>query len=274
MPVVVVIFVSALVFAFGNLITVRDNQRQEGLAATRHARTIALAKMVQRYIDEKNGIAPTSITAMAATAGFEDASQFQNSAGPHGEGPFLATYSMDNGVNTYQRVIVYDTPMDGSISAADYLSPAFNKCGATSAGQFGDWCGDDSGSWWIGETLNRIPDELSKERLQQQQTLQKFAKVYSVVVINRQVFPDPGTGDGSAVTLISQLSGYTMTAATCAGTWVWKNVPLTCDDLYTVWGTPRVYNYKNEDFISLYAEAPWKENGQSIVVSSQLDNRR
>lgn len=260
--------------ALAQLVTVRDNQRQESFAESRYTRTTEFAQLVKRYLDERNGVPPANIASLVATPGFEDASQYLNSSGPHGEGPFLFVVPLTRNGNSFHRVIVYDTPIDNSISATDYLSQTFNKCGSTSASQVGDWCGDPQGVWWMTETLDRIPDELAKERLQQQQTLQKFAKAYSFVDVNRQVFPDPGLGNDSAVTLISRLTSYNLTATTCAGTWMWQKVPLSCEDLYTIWGEPRIYNYKNEDQIALYAESPWNEGGQKILVASQLDSRR
>jgi hypothetical protein len=280
MPILVAMLFALFLAGAARLESNRVNASRENMAMSHHVRTTQLAHLVSRYLDERGGVPPTDLAALAATPGYEEARQFLNESGPHGEGPFLYVAALNSSGNTYHRVIVYKPPFDGSITADDYILGSFNKCGTTAANELGPWCGDPQGSWWMTETLSRIPDEISRERLQQQQTLQKFAKVYSSVVVVssqlKQVFPDPGLGNDSAVTLISRLTGYNnaTTAATCFGTWVWQNVPLTCDDLYTVWGTPRIYNYKNEDFISLYAEAPWKEDGLPIVVASQLDSRR
>lgn len=254
--------------------TAQDHTRQEKLAESRHTRTILLAQLVNRYLDERGGIPPASLTALAATPGYESARQFLNASGPHGEGPFLAVYPLNNGTNTYNRVIVYNPPFDGSISATDYLLASKNACGATDASALGNWCGDPKGSYWSVDTLSRISAEVARERTQQQITLKKFAAFYSATYLSPiATYPDPGSGNDSAVTLISLLTGYSLTANTCTGVWNWQGIPLGCEDLYTIWGTPRVYNFKTANWISLYAEAPWQESGQPIVVASQLDNR-
>lgn len=293
MPLIVLFLVTLFLANASRLESTQDASHQEWMVETRHNRTIALAQLVNRYLDERGGVLPANLTltTLAATPGYEDARQYLPISGPQADGPYLAVYPMNDGANTYKRVIVYNPPFDGSIDPADYLLAANNACGTTNASQPGNWCGNPKGSYWMTDTLSRISSEVARERAQQQHTLNKFAKVYSL----NQIYPNPGSGNGSAVTLISLLSGYTMTAATCTGVWTatvipasckdnsasgamactkqWQTIPFTCDDLYTIWGTPRVYNYVTKDLIALYAEAPWQEAGLPIVVAAQLDSR-
>lgn len=269
MPLIVVFLFTLFLASQSRLEMAADNARQEKLAETRHNRTIELAQLVNRFIDERGGVPPASLTALAATPGYENARQFLNVSGPHGEGPFLAVYALNNGTNSYHRVIVYSPPFDGSITTTDYLAAANNACGGTAPSSISPWCGNPKGSYWTIDTLSRISTEVARERMQQQQTLKKFAAVFSV----DQAYPDTGSGDGSAATLISLLSGYTLTASTCTGVWNWQGIPLSCEDLYTIWGTPRVYNYLTSKWIALYSEAPWLESAQPIAIASQLDNR-
>lgn len=274
MPIFVTFLFALYIAASVRLETGRDNTRQEYQAEARHSRTILLADQISRYLDEKGGIPPATLAALAATPGFEETAQFLNTSGPHGNGPYLYSIALTSNGNTYNRVIVYAPPPDGSIDATEYLQATNNACGATGADDPSAWCGNPKGSWWKTETLARIPGELNREREQQQQTLQKIAKYYSV--LTNQEFPKldaPNNVNDSAATLISQLTGYAYTAATCAGVWNWHDIPLTCEDLYTIWGTPRVYNYKTDQYIALYAEAPWLESAQPIIVASQLDSR-
>lgn len=277
MPLIAV-FLLTLFFAWQTQFeTTQDNVRQDRLAETRRNRTILLAQLVNRYLDERGGIPPASLAALAATPGYESATQFINSSGPQGDGPFYAVYALNNGTNTYNRVIVYNPPADGSINTTDYLLAANNACGGTAPSSTSPWCGNAKGSYWTVDTLSRISTEVARERTQQQLTLKKFASLYSA----KQYYPNPVGADGqnngannnSSATLISLLTGYTYTAATCTGVWNWKGVPLACEDLYTIWGTPRTYNYLTQDFISLYAEAPWQESGNPIAIASQLDSR-
>lgn len=274
MPLIVIFLCTLFLAAMNQLATARDADRQDASATTRHNRTITVAQLVNRYMDETGGTPPVSLAALAATPGYAEAHQYVSGT-EQGDGPFLVTYALNDGINNYKRVIVYSTPLDGSISPADYLTAANNACGATAASAAGAWCGNPTGSYWTVDTRSRMSLELARERTQQQLTLAKFAQAYWHYQING-AFPDPGGGNGSAATLISKLTGYTLTAATCTGVWVWATVPLTCDDLYSVWGTPRVYNYINNEFISLYVESPWNEGSGPtvpIVVASALNTR-
>ncbi len=295
MPIIIAVFFFVFFMtSAAQLETANDAARQTDLAATRHSRTVGLAKLVNRYLDEKGGMAPVSLDALIATPGYAEAYQYKIAAGPHGDGPFLAVFPITRGSNTFSRVIVYMPPYDGSISAADYLLAAHNACGTTNASADGPWCGNTKGSYWITDTIDRLSLELSHERLQQQTTLKKFAQIYSTY----QIYPNPGAGDGSAVRLIDLISGYSATAATCTGIWKaqvvtagcstynaksvpmscsaqWADLPLTCEDLYSIWGTPRVYNFLSKDRIALHVEAPWIEEtgGKPYIVASQLDSR-
>ena len=300
MPIFIVVFFFVFFLtSAAQLESTQDAARQTGLAETRHNRTVELAQLVNRYLDEQGGSAPVSLDTLAGTAGYQQALEYKT-GGPHGDGPYLAVFPITREMNTFSRVIVYMPPYDGSISSDDYLLSANNACGATDARVDGPWCGNPKGSYWVTDTINRLSIELSRERLQQQTTLKKFAQLYSTY----QIYPNPGTGDGGAVKLIDLIPGYSpmAKATTCTGIWKaqvatpgcttmaargipmtcsaqWADLPLTCDDLYTIWGTPRVYNFLSQDRIALYAEAgpataPWKdEHNVPYIVASQLDSR-
>lgn len=287
---VIVIFLFAWFFAvLTQLETTHDNTHQENQAELRHQRTVALAHLVNRYLDEQGAIPPADLATIAATPGYEDARQYLN----QGDGPFYVAYPMASGA--YHRIIVYTPPFDKSLSATDYLSAANNTCGNTDASAIGSWCGNTKGSYWITETSARVATEVLRERNQQQQTLKKFAAFYSTY----QIYPDSGAGEGTAVKLIDLLTTPPTSPATCKGIYQanhttklpagckrtsatgeltclqqWAEIPLTCDDLYTLWGGHRSYNFITQDYIALYGEAPWKDtDGKTIAIASQLDSR-
>lgn len=289
MPIVIIFLFVLFLTSASQLEVTQDATRQERTAETRHGQTVALAQLVNRFLDEQGAVPPASLAVIAATPGYEEARQYLN----NGDGPFYVAYPMNGG--TYHRVIVYSPPIDGSLTATTYLQAANNACGSTDPSQSAAWCGNSKGSYWITETSNRISREMLRERIQQQQTLKKFAAIYSI----NQIYPDSGAGEGTAVKLLDLLTTPPASAATCTGVWQannavkltgacqrtsangtltciqqWKDIPLSCDDLYTIWGTARSYNFISKDYIALYGEAPWIDtDGKTIAIASQLDSR-
>lgn len=289
LPILAIFLFAWFLAVTDQLETTQSNTQQENRAELQHHRTAALAHLVNRYLDEQSAVPPADLATIAATPGYEDARQYLN----NGDGPFYIAYPMASGA--YHRIIVYSPPIDKSLTATEYLTAANNTCGATDASAIGAWCGNPKGSYWITETSARIATEILRERIQQQQTLKKFAAIYSTY----QIYPDSGTGDGTAVKLLDLLTTPPASAATCTGIHQannatklpgtckrtsaqgdltclqqWAGIPLTCDDLYTRWGGPRSYNFITQDYIALYGEAPWKDtDGKAIAVASQLDSR-
>lgn len=262
--VVFVIFILSLFFASQQQLYVAHEETSKiAIAESTRSQTIALAQLVNQYIDDHNGTPPASLAALAATPGYQAAKQYADAGSP-----YLAVYAMNDGTNNYSRVIVYTPPIDGSISATNYLLAANNACGTTDASAAGNWCGHPKGNYWIINTNARISGETSKERLQQQETLRKFASYFNA----NGNFPDAGGGNGSAGTFANLITGYNQTATTCAGTWQWNGIPLACNDIYTIWGTPRTYNYLDNKHIAIYSEAPWLQSGLPIAIASEINN--
>ena len=134
----------------------------------------------------------------------------------------------------------------------------------------GPWCGGKDSHWWLYDSRHDYSNEISLEKSAQRRILQKFAHAYALVVDNRQAFPKPA---GPSSTLAA-LVGYGGAAGTCVGSFVWNAVPLDCTDLFSVWGTPRVYNYLTEDYIALFTSSTIKDaSGNRVPVASQLDAR-
>lgn len=289
MPIIIIFLFVLFLTSASQLEVTHDATRQDNTAETRHNRTVALAQLVNRYLDEQGAVPPASLAVIAAIPGYEEVRQYLT----NGDGPFYVVYPMNGG--TSHRIIVYSPPIDGSLNATTYLQAANNACGTTDPSQSAAWCGNPKGSYWITDTSARISREMVRERSQQQQTLKKFAAIYSL----NQIYPDTGAGDGTAVKLLDLLTTPPASAATCSGIWQanntvkltaacqrtaavgpltciqqWKDIPLTCEDLYSIWGTARSYNYITQDYIALYSEAPWIDtDGKTIAISSQLDSR-
>lgn len=269
MPFIVIALFTWFMWAVTSVEDTASNAQDHYAAKVRRARTEGLAEAINQYINE-TGSSPATLAALVSQPGYTHTRQYQPDSGPHSNGPYYYTASItDAAGTTYNRVVAYLPPQDNSLTATTYLDAANNTCGGTAPNTDNPWCGNTSGIYWHRDTRDQMDAQLVEERTQQITTLKKFAAHYS----KNQSYPDPGTGLNTAVTLISRLTGYGLTATTCAGIWNWSGIPLGCEDLYTRWGTPRVYNYIATKWIALYAEAPYYESGQPIAIATQHDNR-
>lgn len=213
----------------------------------------------------ETGTLPASINALATTPGYE---YLRLDTQRPWQG-YAVSSTFNDGTWQYQRAVVYSQRPQVATNQATYLSTTSNACGTGAFNAAGPWCGSPNSWWWTWDTRSDYSNQISAERAAQRRLIQKFARVYEVVSNNKQVFPNPGSA-GAAIT--SLLSGYTLSAATCTGVWLWKGVPLDCADLYSVWGTPRVYNYLSEDYIAVLATSPILDNnGVPVQVATQMD---
>ena len=213
----------------------------------------------------ETGVFPASVSTLATTPGYE---YLRLSTNLTWQG-YSFTAALNDGTWQYERVVVYSQRPQVATTPAQYLSASNNACGTGAFNATGPWCGSVNSFWWTWDMRSDYSNEISAERAAQRRLLQKFARIYELVKQNQQVFPNPGA---SGVPLIKLIPGYTQTATTCTGSYLWQDVPLDCADLYSVWGTPRVYNYVSEDYIAILATSTIPDNnGNPVQVATQLD---
>lgn len=238
------------------------------IAQTRNAAVKQVAAAVSNYYIE-TGAYPASVTALAATPGYEYLQSanlfFQNIA---------TTTGLNDGVWIYNRVAVYTQDAYSPLTDATYLSAAQNTCGSGDFATGSDWCGNKNSLWWKHETRETITADITRERNRQRRLLNKFNAWYngdtSVSTVNGiwgNNYPNPGAAAASLTTLVA---GFSQTAATCTGIYTWHGIPLDCTDFYSVWGTPTVYNYLSSSHIVLLTQTPYtKADGTVLYVSTE-----
>ncbi|CAD7740048.1 hypothetical protein LMG31884_46180 (plasmid) [Xanthomonas hydrangeae] len=234
-----------------------DSMRQQRMR-TDQAR---VAEGLDRYITER-GQAPPSLDALAATPGFEHVRGSRN----QWQG-YVASGTLNDGTWRYQRAAAWSVRRkDGGTNY-----PNENECGTGSAASASSWCGSKDGTWYRNESRGTYANEITQQRIKQQRTLQLLADQWTA----RQEFPAKGNdgvtlASGQQRTLAS-LVGYTGSATTCTGVYVWAGMPLDCTALYDVWGGPVGYQYQSSRYIVLVSEAPIQTaSGNNVLVASPL----
>jgi hypothetical protein len=265
MPVIVAAFVMWFLALLNGYVALTAGRDQMLDGQQRAINTRFTAGAVMQSISE-TGTPPASINALASTPGFQD----QRLAASIPWQGYAVSGVLNDGTWQYQRVAVFSQRRETAVDTATYLTASTNACGTAAFNATGPWCGSKNSFWWTYDTRADYPNQVSAERAAQRRILQKFARKYEQVVNNKQVFPNPG---GTAASLVNLIPGYAQTATTCTGQYMWQGVPLDCTDLYSVWGTPRVYNYISEDYIAILATSTIKDTtGAFVQVASQLDS--
>lgn len=245
------------------LITALDIEARDN--SVRH-----LAAAVDSYYAETNAY-PASIAALAATTGYE---YLRTTARPFQS---LATASnLDDTVFKFNRVVVYtQDPYATPLTDAEYLDASNNACGSGAFATGTDWCGSNNSQWWKHESRDNISLLIGNERQRLFRVLHKFNAWYNdditVSTVNGVFgnnYPNPTPATAAPLTLL--VAGFAQTATTCAGIYVWKGIPLDCSDLYSIWGTPTVYNFISSSHIVLITKTPYKNSdGTALYVSTE-----
>jgi hypothetical protein len=195
----------------------------------------------------ETGSYPASLTALTTAAGHEylksDDKPFQ---------AYALSNVIDDGMWRYRRATVYT--QDPWAPDPNYLLSSNNTCGTGDFTSSVDWCGSKNSLWWKGETRENAQQESARERDRQRRLMNKIVLVYN----KNGVFPNPGS---AAVSLTSLIASPPASAAACNGVWNWNGIPLDCLDLYSIWGTPTVYNYLTTTHIALLVASPYQMTG-------------
>jgi hypothetical protein len=227
------------------------------------------ATAIQNYYNE-TGNYPASTSALAASSGYE---YLKNIARPFQS--LTTTNGLNDTVFQYKRAAIFiQDPYDHPLDDATYLSAANNTCGTGSFATAIDWCGTKTSRWWKHETRTDIQKNIARERKRLRRLLDKFNAWYNFDISTSTTngvwgnnYPNPGV---AAAQLNALVTGFAQTATTCTGIYTWHGIPFDCSDLYSVWGTPTVYNFVSNTHITLLTRTPYtKTDGTTLFVSTE-----
>lgn len=230
-------------------------------ASVRRSQQVQLAENLAQFRLE-HGAYPVSPVALANTVGYEHVRSVLNPW----QG-YALSVTLADGVWRYQRMVTFTQDPSGGVTTSSYL--AANACGTGSFAMADSWCGARNSTWFRQESREEYNDAVSNERARLRRTLQKLADAYSA----QGSFP---ARDNAGVPLVagntytlSALSGYAGTAATCREVYVWRGVPLGCEDLFDAWGREVGLAFTSAQSISLISETPIiNAAGTPLVVAA------
>lgn len=238
-------------------------ERVRAEVATRNIKE--LGRYIERFADERLGVYPVSLAALAATPGYESAGSMLTAGVRYARSGFI-----DDGIWEYERAVVYRQDSDTLLTDEEYLSAAQNACGDKKLTQAIDWCGNEKSKWLRVESRERFPGRIIKIRKGMSLTLNKFAAYFP----KKGGFPDTDSTNnpvalGSPRSLKS-LVGYTGTVTNCAGVFLFEEVALGCDDLFSPEsGGPISYALVTPTHISLYVGTGIVNSDYEEVIIAQ-----
>jgi len=255
-----------LVLATGKRVELSDALQAETRDETLHQ----LAAAVNNFRHE-TGTYPANLDALATASGYEFIQGVKL--------PFQSMAVADNIADENFRfsrvtVFVHDS-YNPAMSDVDFLAASNNACGTGAFATAGEWCAPADGAtrWWKQESREVIASEVQRERRRLVRLLQKFNAWYNddITVSTKSGvwgnnYPNPGAPSATLVAL----AGFTQNAKNCSGMWTWSRIPIDCSDLYSIWGTPTVYNYVSPTHIVLMSQSPFiKADGSPLYISTE-----
>ncbi len=228
-------------------------------------RTQELASAVAERFRE-TGAYPANLTALATEAGREHLrSSLDTWQG------YTLSGTINDGVWRFQRAAMYLEDPSAGVTPATYF--AANTCGTGAASAATSWCGPTTGTWFRQESRQEYNQMLAKQRVRMNMTLQKIASHFN----HYQSLPDQNFGGAAlangSITRMSALVNYTGAANNCSGTFVHMNtLPISCEDMFDIWGGQVGYQFESNRRIILVAETPMvNAGGTPVRIAAELD---
>lgn len=247
MPVIVVSVLFLLLSVLASVTATYAESTKNNRLESRKAAQAVVFKEVTRYYRE-TGTLPTSLSALAAAAGYRHLAAYQAKTTTNGLYPstvdavaIARTNALTDTAWSYQRAAVV-TLVDRTESLATYLNAANNTCppasGSADFASTAGWCGDSSGVWGVVDPRAQFNAQTAKALALQEATAEKFARRLKAGI----ALPLAATATALRV-VATATTGSTVgtTAATCSGSFYWGGTPLDCADLYNSFGLPVSY---------------------------------
>lgn len=219
---------------------------------------------LHRYYDQHRAIPTGAGVSLMSQPGFEHLRTWDL---PHLEEGYTVGIAGQNW-EFARAVLAYPDPwrvpeLQGNSAFSSGVSPcAVDITNAT-------WCPPENGFHSVLETRAHALTDIAIAQKALQRTGYKIAMVFRATgdfPVLHSGNPDLSVGDGHALT---DLIGYSGSAAACDGPFTWAGVVLDCSDLYNLWGEEVVYTYLGTKEIGLSARSGLKTAaGADYYISS------
>lgn len=225
---------------------------------------VRLAENLQQYYVEK-GTYPASLAAFAATPGYEHVQSLIN----NWQG-YAVSGSLSDTQWQYYRMAVFSNDPTTGTTATSYL--ATNYCGTGAFAAASSWCGSPSSLWYRYDTREGYNAQVDTQRARLKRTIEKIADYYT----RHQSFPNldqTSTAMVSGTTYkLATLAGYAGTASACTGNYLWKGIPIDCQDMFDQWGNTTGYAYLTNNHIALTSESPLTNaSGTPLLIATDFN---
>ena len=252
------------------------------------------------FTETKNGISdfynenhtyPTSLTALAATPGFEHLKKYVNNS--HLWLQYNQAVNINDGTWIFDRVgLAIQDPKFALEPISSFWDAANNQCGTGAFNVASSWCGGESALWWKDEEREHALRDILKTRASLDTVMRKLVRYFNV---NNTGEPDrefPNRyhdstvlADGTADTLVS-LVGFGGTAINCTGVFVLlgtaddgsgtvlatEGVPLSCNDMYSEKGFAVKYLRIGPKHAIITVDTGYdRSDGSAIIIGSHMN---
>lgn len=239
------VLATSLMALLGSIATQNLAQRDHLAPLALQADIATAGEAVEQYY-RTNNIYPASLSALAATPGYEYIKRL--AASPTVYGYRVAT-GISDGTNTFSRAAVFQLNSKIGETSASYASGT-NTCGTGNFDTAESWCGAKSSPWVRHESRTVFISQIAEH-------YERIYKIYNKISV---MYP-PATTVYPAMTpstdYLVNLVGYTGSAASCSGTFrLWDGVELDCTDLFSPWGTPVRAIRQSDNQLTLGAAPP------------------
>ena len=240
------VLATSIMALFGTIATQNLMLRDQGAQQNMQTDIAIAGAAVEQYYRANNNY-PASLSALAATPGYEYINRFANSPRVYG---YRVATGISDGTNTFARAAVFQLNTKIGETSADYTSGT-NTCGTGNFDTAESWCGAKASPWVRYESRTVFIAQIADHYQRIYKLFDKISVIYSPS--KNPIYPamDPTTD------YLVNLVGYAGTAASCSGTFrLWGNIELDCGDLFSPWGTPVRVVRQADNYLTLGAAPP------------------
>jgi Tfp pilus assembly protein PilE len=257
--------ITALIAAIASALAIQSSANLDLMRLYRfnanRSQLVMVAENLEQYYNER-GTFPSSLQALAQAPGYSHVRSLLN----NWQG-YAVSGALADSVWQYQRMVAFSNDPKAGMTPATYLSQ--NACGSGSFSTAASWCGTNKSVWFLKDTRHGVNDAITTQRSRLRRSLQKFGDFFSA----NGGFPSRDSSGTALVAgntySVASLAGFTGTASTCSGIYVWQGLPIGCDDMFDSWGKQVGFAYTSSTEFSLVSETPLiNAAGEPLLVAA------
>jgi hypothetical protein len=262
----------AVLFLFSFLSLLLGDQAVDTFSYTQYLRSENQAtaiRIVGKNIadyQEETGRYPDSLTALAATSGYESVKGFLGKHWLH----YSKSTDIDEAPFRFDRAAIFVLKDNRGLSASQYLSATENACGT---GDFDSdsWCGNNESIWQKFESRHDYLAVAGDQQKILDGLINRFARFYNKNSSFPNTKDDSSVMSSGASDTLASIVGCTDAADACSGIYFFESIPFGCNDLFGLNGSDINYRYFDDRIILTVETAVMDDSGNQIVMGSTVE---